>query len=274
MNPGRLVTLVAVWLSRSLLGWLASLPFVASVAASGVDALYAGDRALFEPGGLFLAELGRASGPLLRATLSTTWPFLLLALALRTLPHGALFHHALVPTSRARAAFGAAAGRFVPLVTVALAELAAKLLLVIVVFLVERLLTEGHTEALRRAALLLCAGLLGAGLVGVGVVSDVRRALLFSEPELRGVAASATSDHLRAHALPLAGAYLLRSGLGVLAIAVAARLVELVDVGRPGSWRVLAVLLVHQATLALLTVLDARWVRRVVLPLQPPTSFL
>jgi hypothetical protein len=268
-------TLAAVWLFRALLGWLLALPFIAAVADSGVGRMLEGDRALFEPGGLFLAELGRSSGSIVGATLSTTWPYFVAAFALRTVPQGALLQQALAPSSSVRNALGAAWARLTSLVTLAVAELVAKLVVVVLVLLVERSAPQGAAgELVRRLALVPGAALLGVGLFGLSVFADVRRGLFFADPELSGAALGPTWDQLRAHALPLFGGYLLRTGMSVLAIAAAARLVEWIDVGRAGGWRVLSVLCVHQAALVLITWLDAQWARRVMMPLQPPASFL
>lgn len=267
-------TLAVVWLFRSLLGWLLALPFIAVVADSGVGRLLEGDRALFEPGGLFLAELGRASSSLLSATLSTTWPYFVAAFVLRTIPQGALFQQALTPSSSVRNVFAVARSRLGPLVTIAAAELVAKLVVVVLVLFVERIVTMGATEPMRRLALLPCAAVLASGLFAVSILADVRRGLLFADPELSGAALGAAWLHVRSYALPLLGSYLFRTGLSVLAIAVAARAVEWIDVGRAGGWRVLCVFGLHQAVLGLLTGLDALWARRVVMPLQPPASFL
>ena len=268
-------TLAAVWLFRALLGWLLALPFIAAVADSGVGRMLEGDRALFEPGGLFLAELGRSSGSVVSATLSTTWPYFVAAFALRTIPQGALFQQALTPSSSVRNAFEAARARLMSLVTLAAAELVAKLVVVVLVLLVERSATQGAAgELVRRLALVPCTALLGVGLFGLSIFADVRRGLLFADPDLSGAALGPTWDHLRSHAPPLLGGYLLRTGMSVLALAVAARLVEWIDVGRAGGWRVLSVLCVHQVALVLITWLDAQWARRVMMPLQPPASFL
>ena len=107
------------------------------------------------------------------------------------------------------------------------------------------------------------------------VLADTRRALLFVRPEL-GAAFALTCGIVQTQAVQLAGGYLLRVGLGALGIALGARLVERLDVSRPGAWRVLLVLLVHQATLCMLTGLQALWARRVAsaLPAQAPESRL
>ncbi|HET9934195.1 MAG TPA: hypothetical protein VFQ35_26010 [Polyangiaceae bacterium] len=271
MNRAFSRTLGAVWLCRSVLGWLLALPFVAAVADSGVGGLFDGDRVLFEPGGLFLAELGRVSGPLLNGAAATMWPYVLAAFALRTLPQGALFQQTFAPSSGPRKAFGAASARVVPLVTIAAVELLAKVALVGIVVFVEQ---AAHAEPARRFGLLPAAALLGAGLFATTALADVRRGLLFVDPELEGAALGPALSHVRTNVLPLLGGYALRVGLGMLAVAVAARLVEWIDVGRPGGWRVLAAFALHQLVLGLVTALDAFWIRRVVSPLQPPASFL
>jgi hypothetical protein len=266
---------VCVWLLRALLGWLVALPFIALVSSSGIGTLVQGDRALFEPGGLWLAELGRVSLPALGATIGTCWPYLLAALALRVVPDAALIQHALEPESAVRPSLRAALHAFKRLLALSACELALKALLLAVVFMVAGALGQSSNDTLRRFAPVI-ATLLGALALGaVSVLADARRALCFVEPEL-GFGLAPTWNIAQTHALGLSASYLFRCGLGALAIACAARLAELIDVSRPGALRVVCVLLVHQAVLLSLTGLHYLWARRVAgaVLAQPPESRL
>lgn len=255
-----------VWLLRALLGWLVALPFITIVSASGVGNLLEGDRALFEPGGLWLAELARVSATPLMATLKNSWPYLVLAWALRVLPQGMLAQRALEPFASARVVAQGACRKLGRLLGLSAAELSLKAVWLGVVSLLASALDRfalTANEALRDWPTALCAVLALLGLGALSVITDTRRILLFRSPALRGAALHETVSVACEHARLLGSGYLLRMGLGALCLAASTRLVELIDVSRAGALRLLAVLLVHQSVLVLLTLLEALWLERV-----------
>ncbi|MGC4088827.1 MAG: hypothetical protein QM756_13185 [Polyangiaceae bacterium] len=267
-----------VWLFRSALGWLLGLPFMALVGASGVGGLEGGDRNLFEPGGLWFSELLLKSSASLGATFRAWFPYLVLALAVRTLPQGALFAHANQPGSP-KEALRAAAARFWPLLAIFGAEFAAKALSV----LLSLLLAQGvgdlplsSSEALRDLPSLAAVLLGGVALGLCTLLADTRRALLFQRPLLGGVAFQQVLSVALPRSKQLAAGYVARLGLSLLIVAVAARMVELCDVSRPGAFRVVLVLLLHQGALFGLTWLEAAWAARVqdACAAQPPATRL
>lgn len=275
-NFARVISLV--WLSRAGLGWLVALPLIAVVNASGVPNLLLGDRALFEPGGLWLAELLRVGAPELVATLRSCWPFFALALAVSVLSKGVLLEQTLDPFASLRAVLRGASSKLTRLLGLSVVELLVKLVLLGALLsllgALERLLPTAN-EAWRDSPTALCAALALLGLGVLGVLADVQRVLFFRRPQLRATALQETWSLAARHARLLGSGYLLRVGLGALSLAASARLVELIDVSRAGALRVLSVLLVHLGELLLLTLLEAGWLARVsACAAQPPATRL
>ena len=71
----RALTIALDFTLRAAAGLLVASPVVAAVASTGITRFPEGDRLLFEPGGLMLAEVARqlwsALAPLVRAELTT-----------------------------------------------------------------------------------------------------------------------------------------------------------------------------------------------------------
>jgi hypothetical protein len=106
--------------------------------------------------------------------------------------------------------------------------------------------------------------LAGVAMMLLAVFSDACRAevLRLPRPRLR-VCFESAGARLWQDGLALSGGWLLAFGAGVLGVAGAARVSEVLDVGRAGAWRVMLVFLLHQALIAALCWIQALWIRRV-----------
>ncbi|MFZ5891536.1 MAG: hypothetical protein ACOY0T_10835 [Myxococcota bacterium] len=268
---------LTVWLGRSALGWLLALPLIGIIGASGVSQGLEADRALFEAGGLWLAELVRLTANELTSTSAACWPYLLLAVAVRAVLQGMLLAQMRAPESGPAQSLRAALGELWTLLAIAGCEIVGKGLWIVIIALIAGAIADAgmvHNEAWRSLLPLLVAAIGSLGFGALGIAADVRRAVLFEFREIRGAALRTVLDVVSEHAKLLASGYTLRAGIGALILACVARLVELVDVSQSGAWRVVSVLGLHQAALLSLTLLDALWLRRISACVQPPASRL
>lgn len=261
--------LVINWLSRALLGWLVALPLIEAVSGSGIHSLPQADRALFEAGGLWLLELGfREMHALLAGLRASLW-LALAALVLRT-PVSALLYSASVdPKAALPLAFRRALALFPRFLGLSALEACGRGLCVALTLLlaygletlVPRAKNEMFADWPTLAAALVCAFLLST----LAVFLECSRAFSAASPQqrLREVFASA-AHATRTRALEWAGSGALYVGTLALLLASSGRLVELIDVGRPGAQRVLAVWLLHQGVLLAACWVQSAWVRRVL----------
>jgi hypothetical protein len=270
MNPNWLRTLrsplTRAWLlnfaARSLLGWVVALPVIGAVSASGLGALPESDRALFEPPGFWLLELVLQAYRVLGASVRTSAIYWLFALAIQSVPTALLMAVAAAPDASFAENVGRAwrsAWRFA---AIGLLELLVGALLLLLASVAAEFAQSSRTDNERWAVF----GPVAVGIVVLAVFVLVavffdasRSASLFSG--LRASAAQALSL-LRVRGLELAASYFWFLAAGVLVVAGAARLSEVVDVGRPGALRVAGVLLLHQLALLALSGIEALWVRR------------
>ncbi len=245
---------------RSLLGWLIALPVLGAVAASGVGALPEGDRALFQAPGYWLLELLLRNYRSLGAAVRVSALLWLVALVVRVLGTALLFAVSAAPqaplsTSAARAV--RCVRRFI---AIGVLELLVALVLLLVVSALMGVARPSRIESemwasLPPALMALCGGLL-LGLAAL--FFDGARAAAV-ELRLRDSLREAASL-LRARGVPLAARYFLLLSAGALAVAVAARLTEALDLSRAGALRVAAVVGLHQGTLLALSALEVLWV--------------
>jgi hypothetical protein len=259
------------WLRPALLVFFARLAsgFVASYAASRaagsvLAASYPdGDRVLFEPGGYYLLETlrlgvkpitGAGSGGLLLLCVLGFASLLPLAAALAWIARPKLD----APAAAARGA------RNFPAFTV----LSGATWLVQAVVAFATSVAVGLAEAAssgivneRTASLApIAVGLVGAAAVAMaGIVEDLARAAVTQGHER---AMSAIREGFRT-LVSRPGSVLLAWSLPALAalalVAAAAVVTGLLDVGRPGAWRVALVFLVHQGCVMGVVVLRLRW---------------
>lgn len=255
-----LQALAAVYAFRLGAAWLIALPVRNAVHASGILSFPAGERLLFEPGGLYLLEVLASQRALLAASLGPTLALGLLS-AIASLGPDYLLLCALRPPERARATSAAAALPQLALIALGLLPL--------------RALSLGLAFALAlgaRASLssIPDARIADAGFVGVLALGAV---VQIAASAFADLASAAVVDHGRRVGdatllglglmrrrgsrlmLRYAGA-LLGSAAGYIA---AALLVDALDVSLPQAWRGTLAVLTHQAACLASVAWDAWW---------------
>lgn len=253
-----------MWLPGLIAAALVAHPVATSIAAAGIDQLPAGDSSVFASGGYILLET-----------------FVRRSALLQTLAHGALAEATvlsialLVPLGAAcacllggpQSTFGAAivrglswTPRFALLGGLALV---AQGLWCVVVASVWARLWDPLRELLgaRTGDIVATLGLAlaCAPAWGLGLVRDVARSCYATRPQPVLDNVTRALEVARAE-LPT----LVRRSSGVVAgsaaiVGLAAGVTTLVDVGEPGAWRVLAVLVVHQTAALSIAALRAFW---------------
>lgn len=255
-------SVLALWLTRAVLGWLVLSPLAFAVSGSGIGALPQGDRALFAPGGLWLLELARVRAELLSASLRPA------AVLYAVCAVGCALPLALAFSIQARAGDLAVRRAFtlVPaFLLVGAAELAALALWLFLALLIGAsaagsiracgvVAEDATTVGFAVVALL--------GVMALAVLADVVRARLAQVPRARFSLGGALDAAGRA-AAALTGGYVLASGAGALLVAIIARSVELIGIEQEGPARLVAASLLHQASLLGLSAVQVLWIRRV-----------
>jgi hypothetical protein len=242
-------------------------PIALELGAAGAAASTAGDLDAFAPGALLLSDVVRRALPELSAALKAGLVVALVLALLGLLPLGALLS-ALTEPARTplRQHFSRAACVFPVFLGLSATLLLAQGAWLLAISICASML--GAAVAHRGSLSILAPlGLYAVGLLGtleLGVLLDLARAAAVKH-ELRTRAALIYAlSTLRRSAGAASAAYFACAGASVFAIALAARLTQGLDVGRPGGWRVAAVFGVHQV--ALLTLVFARyvWLKRAV----------
>jgi hypothetical protein len=248
-------------LGRLLGGLCLAMPLASLVSESGIGQRWEGDRALFEGGGYLLLEVLRLHGAAVLAAARGLVPVLLLGLLLTSLGNAALLV-ALNTEGRLRwPSWSAAALERLPaLGALAVATTLAQGLLVFAA----ALLSSGLPDPLARpqqatalqAALWLAALLLAGALGGFGDVA--KAALVRHDSGLRGALERALQAVRTRPFFCLLGwvpfaVPLVASALG------AAWLTGVLDVARPGAWRVAVVFMVHQGVILVAVACRAAW---------------
>jgi len=254
--------------ARASFGWTVALPLISLLVSSGLGALPEGDRALFEPGGLWLLETLRKLGPSLGAHARSELVLFGLASAVGIVPHALVFVACAERGVRFEAAFSRALRAMPRFALILLVELVICAVSWFLAAFASGLWSESApgalTEPLRDLSTLgvLALGFVAAG--AIGVLADLTRAASCREPRPPlGVAVRAAISALKQHGSTLASGVVLFTGLGGLLVALTARAVEWLDVSQPGATRVLAVFALHQTTLLGLALLQAIWILRV-----------
>jgi hypothetical protein len=237
------------------------------VGAGGLGALGEGDRALFEPGGLWLVELLRSDGAALLASLRAAAFLFLLGALLRTLPLAVLFRAALGAEASFAESVVSALPQLVRFWVLALLELGGK----IVIFGLGALIAHACSDfglAPKEGPLSVwipaAAALLAFATVAfLSIVLDVARACSTRDERALSRVLDQSLDLAKGALADLVPGYLVRVGLGVFTVAACARLVEVNDVGRPGAFRPWLVGGLHQAVIAGLCLIQGLWAARV-----------
>ena len=255
---------LAVWFEfacRSAAGLVLAAPVTAAVAVSGLGAFPEGDRLLFEPGGLLLVEVARASwlwlAPLASASLVTV---AVLSVAL-TLPTALLWTTSADESGDALPAlFGRAAAQVPSLLALTGLTFLGQILAICLGFAGAGFFRDALDNPIQGDLWALLP--LGAGTIvalAFGLLRDVASAAVACGTPNARAALRVALGALFDAPLTLVARWVVPSLTGVaVAVAVAAA-VGVIDVARPGSLRVLLVAVLHQGVVLALSVCRAVW---------------
>lgn len=253
------ILMIAV--SRLVCGLCLAMPLTALVAESGIGQRGAGDRALFEGGGYLLLEVLRVRGPALVAAARGLLPVLALGFLVTTLCNAALLV-ALSAQGRLRypAWLSAALARLPALCLLGVGTaLCQGLLLLVAASVADGLpsLPSRPQQATALEVILWLVALLAAG--ALGGFGDVAKATLVRHESPLVVALGRAWRAVRGRpAFSLFGWVPYGVPLAVAALG-AAWLTGLVDVSRPGEWRLALVLALHQSVVVVAVACRAAW---------------
>jgi len=229
---------------------LLALPTLSLVTGTGIGRFPEGDRLLFQPGGVLLAEVARVVAPAVSAHTASSLGSATLLGILLLLPHAAL----LVALSRSErqsqaAVWGRAVGHLPALLSLSGLALLAQAIVFFAALTLAGSVKESLEKTTPRSADLAYLAVVAFGLLVtlvVGLVRDLGRAAAVREwlgskmALLTGLKTLARTP----------GRYLLAWGAPALAglalVALGAVSTTALDVSRPGAWRVWMVALVHQ----------------------------
>jgi hypothetical protein len=260
-RPLLLLSLTGV---RLLAGFCLAWPLSTLVAQTGVGLRADGDRALFEGGGYLLLEVLRLRGGELEAVARGLLPVLVLGLLVTTACNAALLVGLnLQGRLQLRELLSRAAERLPRLVVLGGGTALGQFLL----FIVGTIAVSAIPEALARPVattmaevLLWLVVALAAG--AMGGFSDVVKASLIRHQASLVEALSLAFKCLR-H-LPLRASFgWVPYAAALVAVALGAgKLTEIIDVARPGAWRVGCVFVIHQLVVLSSVVARAAWYAR------------
>ncbi|HVR20118.1 MAG TPA: hypothetical protein VMS65_10490 [Polyangiaceae bacterium] len=242
-----------------------ALPTTAIVAGTGLGRFPEGDRLLFQPGGAIAAEVVRTLMPALPAHFLSSFSVAALLGMLLLVPHAALLV-GLARTEREplSATWGRALGHLPPLLALSGIALLAQATVLAGTLTCAGALRGAWLGPTTRSADLVYFGtvLVGSLLaLALGVVRDLgRAAIVRAELDSKSALFSGLRAFARAPGRVLAG-WIVPALAGAALIALAAALTTLLDVSRPGTWRLGLVALVHQSVAYALCWCRAYWLR-------------
>lgn len=260
-RPGLILSLAGL---RILAGFCLAWPLSALVAQTGVGLRAEGDRALFEGGGYLLLEVLRLRGGELEAVARGLLPVLALGLLLTTAANAALLVGLNLRGRLQLREVLSRAGAHVPRLIVlgggtALGQVLWLMVGAMAVGAVPEVLARPVTTTLGQALPWLVVAL-AAGALG-GFSDVVKASLVRHEAPLLEALSSAFKCFrhrpLRASFgwFPYAAAFV---GVALLA----GKLTEILDVARPGAWRVVCVFAIHQLVVLVSVAARASWYAR------------
>lgn len=249
---------------RLLLGLALALPLASLVAESGVGQSPRGDRVLFEAGGYMLLEVLRLQGPNLSAAARGLLPLLFVGFVITAACNAALLV-ALNLGGRLRLgpwlsrAFSYVPAQVVLGVGTGLAQLVVLLVALLSIDAVPSSLERPVAVSAAELSIWLLAALVSGGL---GSVSDVAKAALVRDDA--GLAAAVQRALTCARRAPLTAilGFLPYALLLLATVLGVSQLTSLLDVSRGGAWRVVSVLILHQAASLASVALRAAWYAR------------
>jgi hypothetical protein len=260
-RPG---ALVMVWAWRYFAAWLISTPIVDAIAATGIGRHPRGDAPLFEPGGLHLFEVARLLLGAVSAVAETTFALLMVAAFAGLIPLAALLV-ALSVDGRLR---------FSPWVSKALGHFPAFALLtgatwllqgavlasaVLIFFGVRSALDQRAGERIADLGALAAGGAVLLFALLISVLHDLARAAVVKRELRAGAAVALGLRAARARPGRTALAWIGPALLSLLAVVLAALVVDRLAVDRGGSGRATWAWIVHQLAAFALVALRAVW---------------
>lgn len=259
-RPGLILALTA-W--RFAAAWLVGLPIVAQVYGSGVSQLVEGERALFAPGGLILAEVLSRLGSALASALGVSTVLFCVAWVLSLAPLSLFIVGLAKPGRLTFAEHGLATLRSFPRIAViAVGTLALQGLAVLLGTLavaVLAALAESSSQDVR-------AMIIGSGLsmtllawLSLAGLRDLGYAALVNERVGLLGAFGISIRTLRRSPRAILGAYTIFSLSSAFLVILNALVANAADVSRAGSYRIVFLFVIHQLTLFGLTALRGGW---------------
>jgi hypothetical protein len=230
---------------------LFALPAFALVAGTGIGRFPEGDRLLFQPGGLLLAEVARTVASALWSSIASARVSGALLFALLLVPHAAL----LVSLSESErepenVVWGRAIGHLPVLLLLSGLSFFAQAVVLFAAVTVATTIRDAMTSSTARNADLAYLAVLSVGVLlalALGLVRDLGRAAAVRD-SLRAKAALRVGlmTFARAPGRTLLG-WAAPAAVGLALVLLGAAVTGLFDVSRPGAWRVWFVALAHQA---------------------------
>lgn len=255
---------LGIALLRLSAGFCLALPLQSLVSSSGVGLRAEGDRLLFEGGSYLLLEVLRLTGPELSAVARGLFPLFAVALLLGAASNAALLV-ALNFGGRLRLGewLARALGRLPLLLVLSVGTGLGQLVLFglggALAGAVPESMSRPIASTIGQAAVWLgCAALAGA----LGGISDVAKACLVRHDSSLGAALRQAGSCLKRRPLPASFGWLPYALCFGAAVALGARLTEVLDVSRAGAWRVAAVFTLHQLIVLLAVALRSAWYAR------------
>jgi hypothetical protein len=266
-RPGLVLSVAGL---RLLSGFCLAWPLSSLLATSGVGLRPEGDRLLFEGGGYLLLDVLRLRGAELEAVARGLLPVLGLGLLLTAACNAAL----LVGLNQAPSAplrgriklrelLGRTSERVPALVVLGVGTALAQLLLILGGSLAVASVPESLAEPVKTTITQLVIWLVVALLAGgVGGFSDlVKASLVRNESRLVEALSHGWACLLRRPIRASFGWFPYALAFLIVAL-LAAKLSELLDVSRPGAWRVAAVFVVHQLVIVTSVAARSAWYAR------------
>jgi hypothetical protein len=259
--------LLLAYLYRVVCAALLAFPLAAGVAASGIGGFPEGDAKLFEPGGNYLIEMFTSQRALLEQLLMPTVVVLFVTALAAVMPEWILIRSLRPPTDEASPApattlreAGRALGR---LVLIALSTWMARavLMLATIGLMMTARSVVGSALDERLPTLVACATL-PVGLLGwacLSALADLAAISVTLDDATPPRAIASALEALRHRGLRLGSVYGATALASLAVVGVGAALAASLDVARGGSWRTLAVALVHQLVILTQLGLRAAW---------------
>ena len=270
LGPGEIrarrrpLVIAGVTLLRLLAGFCLAWPLTSLISGSGIGQRSEGDRALFESGGYLLLEVVRLRGSELSSVARGLLPVLALGLTLTAACNAALLVALNVKGRLDRVAWlSRASGRLPAILLLGVGTALGQLVLIVagvmaVGSIPESLARPVATSAAEAAIWLVVA--LAAGALG-GFADVAKASLVRHESRLLGALARAWLGLRQRPIRATFGWFPYALGFA-LAVFLGAELCQLLDVSRPGAWRVVAVFTVHQLVILTSVAARAAWLSR------------